>query len=133
MQTPAACESTTAPDCPLDGSWGWEWNNNPGGSSLDLVLTTAGNTVSGTGVRYGVGPTPTADSIAISGTYARLSGAFDLTLSHRRGRVVTYTDFLPCPNELEGTATEEGSHYIWVFYRSINPLPVDVAVKPLIR
>jgi hypothetical protein len=123
LLTVAACASTTAPDCPLDGSWAWEWNRNPGGSSLDLVLTTAGNSVSGAGVGYGVGPTATADSITISGTYALRSETFGLTLYFRSGRVVTYTAVLACPNKLEGTATEGGSPYALVFYRGINPLP----------
>jgi hypothetical protein len=123
LLTVADCESTTAPDCPLDGSWAWEWNRNPSGSNLDLVLTTAGDTVLGTGVGYGVGPDATADSITISGTFAPHSGSFGLTLSYRSGRVVTYTGKLVCPDKLQGTATAGGSPYALVFYRGVNPLP----------
>ena len=115
----ASCESSTAPDCALDGTWAWEWNRNPGGSSIDLSLTTAGGTTSGAGVAYGIGPTSTADSIAISGAYAPGSGTFDLTLSYRSGRVVTYAGVLACPNKLVGTATSGGSPYALVFYRGI--------------
>jgi hypothetical protein len=134
LLTVAACESTTAPNCPLDGTWAWEWNRNPSGSSLDLVLTTAGTAVSGAGVGYGVGPDATADSITVSGTYTpgflsvlgltpSHSGSVRLTLTYRSGRVVTYTAILACPNKLEGTATDGGSPYALVFYRGINPLP----------
>jgi len=123
LLTVAVCASTTAPNCDLDGSWAWEWNRNPGGSSIDLILTTAGNTVSGTGVAYGVGPTSTPDSITISGQYAPRSVTFGLTLSYRSGRVVTYTGMLTCPNKLQGTATDDGSSHALVFYRGINPLP----------
>ena len=31
--TVASCESLTAPDCPLESGWHWEWNNNPSESS----------------------------------------------------------------------------------------------------
>ena len=123
LLTVAACASTTAPKCDLNGSWAWEWNNNPGGSSIDLILTTAGNTVSGTGVAHGVGPTSTPDSITISGEYAPRFLTFALTLSYRSGRVVTYTGMLDCPNKLQGTVTENGSSHALVFYRGTNPLP----------
>lgn len=123
LLTIAACQSTTAPNCPLDGTWAWEWNRNPSGSSLGLALTTAGSTVSGTGVGYGVGPVATADSITISGTYAPRSGAFALTLSYRSGRGITYTGTLICPNRLQGTASDASSSWALAFYRGINPLP----------
>jgi hypothetical protein len=117
LLTVAACESTTAPDCPLESGWAWAGNNNPGGSSLDMNLATAGHAVSGAGVSYGVGPTATADRITISGGYAPSTGSFGLTLSYHSGRVVTYTGRLLCPNTLEGTATDGGSPYALVFYR----------------
>jgi hypothetical protein len=123
LLTLAVCQSTSGPDCSLDGTWAWEWNRNPSGSNLSLALTTAGSTVSGTGVGNGVGPDATPDSITISGTYAARWGTFSLTLSYRSGRVVMYTGTLHCPDKLEGTATAGGSPYSLVFYRGINPLP----------
>lgn len=117
LLTVAACESTTAPNCSLDSGWVWAGNNNPGGSSLSVVLTTAGGAVSGVGVSYGVGPTATADSVTISGGYSPSTGSFALTLSYRSGRVVTYAGMLICPNTLRGTATDGGSPYALVFHR----------------
>jgi hypothetical protein len=117
LLTVAACESITAPNCPLDSGWMWEWNNNPSGSSLSLYLSTDGQTVSGIGVRYGVGPTATADPIIVSGRYTPRFGSVELTLSHRSGRVTNYTGMLICPNKLQGTATDGGSPYPLVLYR----------------
>jgi hypothetical protein len=117
----SSCESSSAPNCPLDGSWAWELNRNPSGSSLDLTLAAAGNLVAGTGIAFGIGPTATADSIAVSGSYAPSTGSFDLTLSYRSGRVVTYSASLSCPDRLQGTASSGGSPYALVFYRGTNP------------
>ena len=116
-----SCESSSAPNCPLDGSWAWELNRNPSGSSLDLTLATAGSTVAGTGIAFGIGPTAAADSIAVSGNYAPSTESLDLTLSYRSGRVVTYSANLSCPDRLQGTASSGGSPYALVFYRGTNP------------
>jgi hypothetical protein len=121
LLTLAACESATAPRCPLAGDWAWVGNNNPGGSSLDLSLSTAGDAVTGTGVAYGVGPSATADSISASGVYLSRSGNLCLTLSYRSGRVVKYSATLSCPDRLDGTATAGGDPYALGFRRSVAP------------
>jgi hypothetical protein len=119
--TLAACESATAPRCPLAGDWAWEGNNNPGGSSLDLRLSTAGDAVAGTGVSYGVGPSAVADSITVTGVCLPRTGSLALTLSYRSGRVVTYGATLSCPDRLDGTASAGGDPYALGFRRSTGP------------
>jgi len=115
----AACVSATSASGDLDGRWAWDGNNNPGGSSLNISLRTAGSNVTGTGLSQGIGPSSIIDSITITGQRFRtpISVNFDLTLNYAGGRVVTYSGQLVGSNELRGTRTEGNQSHTLIFYR----------------
>jgi hypothetical protein len=119
LLTLVSCGTPVGPRDGLNGSWAWEYNQNPSGSSMTLSLRTASSDVTGTGVSYGAGPASKVDSIAVGGQRAGLSGleSFVLKLDFASGRVVTYAGQLVGPNQLKGTWTEANQSYSVGFYR----------------
>jgi hypothetical protein len=100
----------------LDGAWGWQLNNNPGGSSINLSLVTAGTKVTGSGRICGVGPWACSPGpVTITGQHAGV--AFHLTIQGGSGFVATYSGQLLGQNELEGTWTEASDSGTVIFYR----------------
>jgi hypothetical protein len=100
----------------LDGEWGWQLNANPGGSSINLSLATAGTKVTGSGRICGVGPRACSPGpVTITGEHAGV--AFDLTIRGGSGFVVTYLGQLVGQNELQGTWTEATDSGPVIFYR----------------
>ena len=114
------CPGISCATADLDGTWGWEYNGNPAGSSMVLSLSTTGNDVTGAGVSYGVGPFSRVDSIKVTGRGVPahgLYGAFDLTLNFASGLIVTYSCQLVGTNELEGTwASDSSPSYTTVIF-----------------
>ena len=113
----SACTSDLSPRCPIDGSWSWDSNNNPGGSSPYLALASVGDSVVGVGSATGIGPSSVVDSVTVSGRYIPHAAVFGLTLSYRSGRIVTYAAGLVCPDKLQGTAQENSREYGLAFHR----------------
>ena len=107
----AACDAATSPgpsSNDLDGRWGWEWNGNPGGASVNLTLSTAGSSVTGTGQKCGAGPYCTPGAVTVSGRHEPGFGPFSLTLTAAGGFVATYTGEFVGSDQLRGTWTEGG-------------------------
>jgi hypothetical protein len=92
-------DCSTAPD--LTGSWQWEYNQNPSGSSMTLFLREASGTVTGTGSLLGVGPRAVPDTVTISGS--RLGTSFGLHLTSPSGTSIAYAGQVVGNHELRGT------------------------------
>ena len=94
----------TTPLPNLDGKWGWSGNGNPGGSSINLTLVTAGTIVSGSGGICGIGPGCTPGTVTITGQRLPPS-AFRITLTGNGDWAAIYSDQLVGNDSLEGTWT----------------------------
>lgn len=116
----AACDSATSPgpsSADLDGRWGGAWNGNPGGSSLNLTLSTAGSSVSGSGQKCGVGALCSPGTVTVRGSHQSRFGPFSLVLTGAGGFVATYTGGFAGPDQIRGTWTERGASYTAVLNR----------------
>ncbi len=115
-----ASELDVPGSCALAGAWGWEMNFNPGGSDTNRSRAVQGDSLTGSGVSRGIGPSGTLDSLVIAGhfvpTFAPPPG-IALRLTYRSGRVVDWFGAQACPDTLSGTATENGQSYPLVFIR----------------
>src|SRR5881396_2502694 len=83
-----ACQSFLSPGGNLAGTWEWEFNRNPSGSSITLSLATAGTSVTGTGSICGVGPACSPGSVTITGEHT--VNAFRLTIRDQLAFMATY-------------------------------------------
>jgi hypothetical protein len=110
-----ACQSVLSPRSRLDGTWEWEFNRNPAGSSITLSLSTAGATVKGTGNICGVGPSCSPGPVTIAGQHT--FNTFELTIHDERGFTATYSGHLVGSNELQGTWLHEADSGSVAFYR----------------
>lgn len=107
----AACASPTVPDGPpsaLEGRWAWDFNRNPGGSSVTIALETAGQSVTGTGLVCSVGPNCLPGTVTITGRFTPSSGSFRLTLTGLAGFKATYSGQLASHDQLQGIWTQGG-------------------------
>jgi hypothetical protein len=105
----AGCESATSPSSNnLDGKWGALFNGNPGGSSINLTLTTARSLVSGSGAVCGIGPACSPGTVSVTGRHVPGLGAFSLVLSGG-GHSIAYTGQFKGPDTLVGTWAEGSS------------------------
>ena len=112
-----ACSSSgLSPGDKLDGTWEWQFSRNPAGSSINLSLTTAGPTITGTGTICGVGPACSPGSVTISGQHT--GNAFQLTIRDQRAFSATYSGQLVGQNELRGTWTHATDSSTVIFYRN---------------
>lgn len=100
----AACDSSLGGD--LDGTWGWDGNLNPGGSSITLSLSTAGTSVTGSGQVCGIGPACNPGAVTIAGQHDPTFGQFNLTLRGSSGWLVTYAGAFVGHDQLRGSWTE---------------------------
>ena len=102
-----ACLAETAPNPPpagdLDGQWGWEFNGNPGGSSLNISFVTSGSQVTGTGQICGIGPNCSPGSVTITGSHVPTYGAFDLTMAGSTGYRASFAGHFLGQDTLQGT------------------------------
>ena len=96
-----ACRSSLSPGGSLDGTWEWEFNRNPSGSSMTLSLATTGSTVTGAGTICGVGPACSPGSVTVTGQH--IGNAFDLTIRDQTAFTATYSGQLVSSNQLRGT------------------------------
>ena len=112
---PLQTACSPAPD--LTGTWGWEYNENPAGSSSTMFLREASGAVTGTGFDRGVGPLAVTDTLAITGS--RLGTSFGLHLTSHGGRSISYAGQLLGRDELQGTWIEapDTAGATVVFYR----------------
>jgi hypothetical protein len=92
----------------LDGQWGWEWNGNPGGSSINISLSTAGTSVSGTGQVCGVGPLCEPGAVTITGRRASHVGPFTLTMTGSGNWSARYTGHFEGLDRMSGTWSRGG-------------------------
>jgi hypothetical protein len=107
LLTFGACSSVTGPGLDLNGTWGWEYNLNPGGSDMTFSLAVADGKVTGAGLSHGIGPARTPDSMAVAGHQFGTAPyvSFELNIDFASGTVVTYVGRLVGANELDGTWT----------------------------
>jgi len=96
-----ACKSFLAPGGNLNGTWEWEFNRNPSGSSITLSLATAGTSVTGTGNICGVGPACSPGPVTIAGQHTL--NTFELTIRDQNAFMATYSGQLVHGNELRGS------------------------------
>ena len=94
------CQSFLSSRGNLDGTWQWELNRNPSGSSITLSLATAGTKVTGTGNICGVGPACSPGPVTIAGQHTL--GTFELTIRDQNSYVATYSGQILHGNELQG-------------------------------
>ena len=88
----------------LDGTWEWQLNRNPSGSSITLSLTTSSTMVSGAGTVCGVGPACSPGAVTITGQ--SVGTVFQLTIQGGSGFVATYRGRMTGRNEMNGVWTE---------------------------
>ncbi len=96
-----ACKSFLAPGGNLNGTWEWEFNRNPSGSSITLSLATAGTSVTGTGNICGVGPACSPGPVTVAGQHTL--NTFELTIRDQNAFMATYSGQLVHGNELRGS------------------------------
>jgi hypothetical protein len=96
-----ACQSSLSSRGNVDGTWEWELNRNPSGSSITLSLVTNGETVTGSGTICGVGPACSPGPVTITGQHA--GQAFELTLRDSTALTATYSGELVSSDQLRGT------------------------------
>jgi hypothetical protein len=111
-----ACQPLLSSSNNLDGTWAWEFNRNPSGSSITLSLSSAGNSVTGTGNICGVGPACSPGPVTITG--AHTLNTFELTIRGQGGYLATYSGHFVHTNEVEGSwrhGTDSGNV---VFFRN---------------
>ena len=111
----SACQ-LFSPGSNLDGTWQWEYNRNPSGSSITLSLTTAGTKVTGTGSICGVGPTCSPGPVTITGQ--QTLNTVDLTIRDQNAFMATYSGQLIHDNELKGTWRYGADSGSVVFFRN---------------
>ena len=113
-----SCDHTSlfSPAGTLDGTWEWQFNRNPSGSSITLSLTTTGTSIVGSGGICGVGPACAPGAVAITGQGSGLT--FRLTIQGDAGYVATYSGQLIGRNELSGTWTQGNASNTIIFYRN---------------
>ena len=112
----ASCSQPSLPFLgSLDGQWDWEFNSNPGGSSITLSLNTDGADVTGTGIVCGVGPNCAPGPVTITGQSDVRS--FHLTIRNVSGIVATFEGRLVGTNELKGTWAQGNDSGSTSFYR----------------
>ena len=99
----------------LDGTWDWQFNNNPSGSGITLSLVTAGPNVTGTGGICGVGPRCSPGAVTITGRGA--GNAFHLIIRGDSSFVATYSGQLVGQNELSGAWIHAADSNTVIFYR----------------
>ena len=106
-----ACLGDTPVSAPsagdLDGKWGWDGNGNPGGSSVNIRLATAGSRITGSGEICGVGPNCAPGSVSITGDH----GPFHFAVTGPHGFRVTYSGEFVSPDRLQGSWTQGGKTY----------------------
>ena len=106
----SACESASSPAEPptggLEGEWGWSGNGNPGGSWLTITLSTAGSTVTGTGLICGIGPNCNPGPVTITGLHIPEFGPFSLIIKGGGSYGATYAGRVVDFNQLRGTWTD---------------------------
>ena len=100
----------------LDGTWEWQFNRNPSGSSMTLSLAAVGSKVIGSGGICGVGPACTPGSVTVTGQASGMS--FQFTIQSDSGYVATYSGQLIGRDQLSGTWTQGGRSNTVIFYRS---------------
>jgi hypothetical protein len=111
-----ACQSFLSPRGNLNGTWEWEFNRNPSGSSITLSLATAGTAVVGTGTICGVGPACSPGPVTIAGQHT--GDAFELTIRDQVAVIATYSGQMLSSNELRGTWHHGSDSANVVFYRN---------------
>jgi hypothetical protein len=99
----------------LDGTWEWQFNDNPSGSGMGFSLTAAGTNIVGSGAICGVGPACAPGAVAITGQASGIS--FRLTIKGDNGYVATYSGNLIGSDELSGTWTQGTASNTVIFYR----------------
>jgi hypothetical protein len=105
----AACDNTTSPPSgDLDGKWGWVLNGNPGGSSINLSLVTAGPNVAGAGQVCGAGAFCGPGPVSVAGQHVPGFGTFSLTLNGG-GRSIAYSGQFKGRDTLQGTWVDGAS------------------------
>ncbi len=116
LASATACQSSLSPHSSLDGTWEWEFNRNPSGSSITLSVTTAGPTVTGSGTICGVGPACSPGSVTITGEHT--GNAFQLTIRDQLTFTATYSGQVLSGKELSGTWLRGSDSGTVVFYRN---------------
>jgi hypothetical protein len=111
----SACQ-LFSPGGNLDGTWRWEYNRNPSGSSITLSLTTAGTNVTGAGNICGVGPACSPGPVTITGQ--QTLNNFDLTIRDQNAFMATYSGQLIHGNELKGSWRHGADSGSVVFFRN---------------
>jgi len=111
-----ACQSFLSPGGNLDGTWEWEFNRNPSGSSVTLSLATAGTGVTGTGNICGVGPACSPGPVTIAGQHTL--NTFELTIRDQNAFMATYSGHLVHSNELRGSWRHGSDSANVVFFRN---------------
>jgi hypothetical protein len=114
-----ACTATTVPHPDLAGQWAWELNRNPGGSSIDFILTTDADTVAGRGLAYSAGSAHVPDSFTVVGRQLHTEPytSFVLTFQFASGRVASYAGLLVGPSQMSGTWVEADQSHTSRFER----------------
>jgi hypothetical protein len=110
-----ACSSSPVSTPAINGTWQWQGNGNPGGSSITLILATEGDNITGTGTKCGAGSSCNPGAITITGAWSRTS--FAMAIKGGGGYVASYDGGMVSDNELSGTWTVGTSSYPVIFYR----------------
>jgi hypothetical protein len=111
-----ACQSVLSARDSLDGTWEWEFNRNPSGSSITLSLATTGTKVTGTGNICGVGPACSPGPVTIAGQHTL--NTFELTIRDQSAFIATYSGHLVRSNELQGTWLHGSDSGTVAFFRN---------------
>ena len=111
-----ACQALLSPGGNLDGTWGWEFNRNPSGSSITLSLATAGTSVTGTGSICGVGPACSPGPVTIAGTH--ILNSFEITIRDQNAFMATYSGHVVHRNEIRGTWRQGSDSATVAFHRN---------------
>ncbi len=115
-----ACQSWLSPGGNLDGTWEWEFNRNPSGSSITLSLATAGTsvtgTVTGTGNICGIGPACSPGPVTIAGKHTL--NTFEITIHDQNAFMATYSGHVVHSNEIRGTWHQGSDSATVAFYRN---------------
>jgi hypothetical protein len=95
----ASCDAPTAPSCTVAGSWYAPGSGRYNTHFVELSLVTRGDSVQGTGVRWGITWGP--DSGEVRGVIT--PSGFDLKFDYAHDQqpyAITFDGTVSCPNEL---------------------------------
>jgi hypothetical protein len=101
----------------ITGTWEWQYNRNPAGALITLMLATEGDSITGTGTQCGVGPGCYPGAITVTGEWSGTAPSFAMTIQGGGGYVATYNGAMVGDNGLSGTWWAENSSGTVVFNR----------------